>query len=298
MKLATTTGDFSKFTNHGLEAIKYIHEAGFEFLDYSFDVDFQRGTGVFDKNSKNSVEMILKEAEKYKMRFVQAHSPMGSPITKDENYEEFISGTKKCIEVCSKLGIKNLVVHSGYEKGLSKEETFERNKEFYLDILKDAEKYDVNILTENFNKICVDGYYWIDNVYDMKELIEYIDHPLLGACFDTGHANLQKESQKEQIEALEKHLKAIHVHDNMGDGDTHNALWYGTLDIDSLMEGLLSIGYDGYFTFELGNHYVCYKRNEMSGKLATPPLEIKIETEKLIYKMGKYILETYNLFDK
>ena len=37
----------------------------------------------------------------------------------DENYEEFISGTKKCIEVCSNLGIKNLVVPSGYEKGIS-----------------------------------------------------------------------------------------------------------------------------------------------------------------------------------
>ena len=298
MELATTTGDFAKFADHGYEAIKYISQAGFEYLDYNFNPDYDRKKGVFDPDGKNGADMILRECEKYGVSFVQAHSPMGSPITKNGEYEDFILGTKKCIEVCHKIGVKELVVHSGYDKNLSKEETFERNKEFYLDILKDAEKYDVNILTENFNKICVDGYYWIDNVYDMKELIEYIDHPLLGACFDTGHANMQKESQKEQIEALGKHLKAIHVHDNMGDGDTHNALWYGTLDIDSLMEGLLSIGYDGYFTFELGNHYVCCKRNEMSGKLATPPLEIKIETEKLIYKMGKYILETYNLFDK
>lgn len=300
MKLATTTGDFLKHTKSGCESLKHIADAGFKFADYNFNFDFEHSVGVFGENSEEYIRTLIKTAEEAGITFVQAHSPMGEPITKDEKHEKFISGTKKCIEVCAMLGIKNIVVHSGYEKGLSKEETFERNREFYLDILKVAEKWDVNILTENFNKICVEGYYWIDNVYDMKELIEYVNHPLLGACFDTGHANLQKESMREQISVLSDYIKAIHVHDNMGDGDTHRPLWCGTLDIDSLMEGLIDINYGGYFTFESGCIFpdVPERREMKDRKLSLLPLFVRVESEKLLYKMGEHILREYGMYEE
>ena len=299
MKLATTTGDFLAYTKNGCESLGYIADAGFKYAGYNFHGDFENGVGVFGENCEYYIQSLIETAKERDIKFVQAHSPMGEPITKDENYERFIWATKKCIEVCARLGIKNLVVHSGYEKGMSKEETLEKNKEFYLDILKDAEKYDVNILTENFNKICVEGYYWIDNVYDMKELIEYINHPFLGACFDTGHANLQKESIREQINVLGRYIKAIHVHDNMGDEDAHRPLWCGTLDIDSLMEGLTDINYKGYFTFESGSIFPkILKRSEMKDrKLSNVPLFVRIESEKLLRKMGEYILKEYGMSD-
>lgn len=300
MRIATTTGDFGKYTKNGCEALGYIRDSGFKFADYSFNSDYVSSVGVFGSNSEEYIRRLSETAKERGITFVQAHSPMGDPITKNENHEKFIQSTKKCIEVCARLGIENLVVHSGYEKGLSKEETFEKNKEFYLDILKDAQKYNVNILTENFNKICVDGYYWIDNVKDMKDLIEYVNHPLLYACFDTGHANLQKESIREQINVLGKYIKGIHVHDNMGDEDSHRPLWCGTLDIDSLMEGLIDINYKGYFTFESGSFFPnVAKRNLMEDRrLSRVPLFVQIESEALLYKMGEYILKEYGLYEE
>ena len=38
MKLATTTGDFYGYAKDQFEAIDYISEAGFKYLDYSFGV--------------------------------------------------------------------------------------------------------------------------------------------------------------------------------------------------------------------------------------------------------------------
>lgn len=39
----------------------------------------------------------------------------------------------------------------------------------------------------------------------------------------------------------------------MGNDDQHMAPYFGTLSIDSLMNGLFDIGYKGYFTFEASN---------------------------------------------
>lgn len=41
-------------------------------------------------------------------------------------------------------------VHSGYGRGVFKEEVFHKNKLFYMELFVYAEQYDVNILTENF----------------------------------------------------------------------------------------------------------------------------------------------------
>ena len=47
MKLATTTGDFGRYTNDQAEAVRYIREAGFLYLDYNFNLDYKRGNGFF-----------------------------------------------------------------------------------------------------------------------------------------------------------------------------------------------------------------------------------------------------------
>ncbi len=56
--------------------------------------------------------------------------------------------------------------------------------------------------------------------------------------------------QQEALRILGSHVYALHVQDNMGERDQHFAPFFGTMNPDSLMQGLLEIGYQGYFTFE------------------------------------------------
>lgn len=298
MKLATTTGDFSAYTVSQKESIDHIREAGFKYADYNFGTDYTRRTGIYGADWKEYLRDLKAHADNIGITFVQAHSPMGKPLAGDE---AFMHDTLRTIESCHILGIHNLVVHSGYLMHISKEECFEKNRAFFMVLLKEAEKYGVNILVENFNKMHVDGMYWIDNAPDLRALIDYVDHPLFHAVWDAGHANMQDMPEDEGLRILGSHVYALHVQDNMGEKDVHLAPMFGTMNMDSLMHGLIDIGYKGYFTFEAGSVFLggAHKRPfEKDSRLLKPSLALRKKAESLLYDIGKWALESYGMFEE
>lgn len=301
MKIATTIGDFSAYSKDAIKCIEWANECGFKYLDFSFDVGYLKNTPLLTDDYIKYLDRIKNKCNELGVKFIQAHAPMGAPITKDGNYEDYMFMLRRSIECCAYLGIENIVVHSGHENGVLKEENFRKNKDFYLSFLDFAQNLGVKILTENFNKMAYpDTWYWTDNVYDLKELVEYINHPNLAVCYDIGHANMQKTPQHEQIKHLGKYLKALHVQDNNGEIDYHFAPFFGTANYDSVISGLKEIGFNGYFTLEADCFFMRKEfRTEFGeNKLFSVPLEIKLDAEKMLYKIAKHILESYGLFDE
>lgn len=300
MKIATTTGDFSPYVQSQEEAIQYLSQAGFKYLDYSACMDYEKRNGIYSADWKQHIERVKKLTESLCVEFVQSHAPMGRPIEKGEYHTKFVNDTKRSIECSAMLGIKNVVVHTGYEAGISKEENFERNKDFFQELLLCAEEYDVNILVENFNRMYCEGIYWIDSAPDLREMVDYVNHPLFHACWDVGHGNMQQMSQDESLRILGEHVYALHVQDNSGNEDSHVPPFFGTVNLDSLMHGLKEIGYKGYFTFEaccfFGNP--CRRTFEKDSRLLQVPLELRIKAENLLYEIGKTILSSYNCFEE
>ena len=301
MKLATTTGDFSAYATCQLDSVRYIHQAGFKYVDYNFGSDYRNKRGAFAENWQEEMINLRKEAEALGVRFVQSHAPMGQPIVRGENYEPFIEMNKRCIECCALLGIDRVVVHSGYEYGLTKEECFERNKEFYMHLLPLAQEKGVYVLTENFNKMYKEGVYWIDNAVDLRALIDYVDHPYFHAVWDAGHANMQEMPQDEALRIVGEHVYALHIQDNMGTSDTHHFPYLGTLSLDAVMNGLKDIGYNGYFTFEASKFYLPADQrtvSERGDKLRNIPLKLRIKAEELLYEIGRCTLEAYDCYEE
>ena len=300
MKLATTTGDFSMYTDSPEKAMEYIKESGFSYIDYSFGYDYRYRNGIYSSDPKGHIENLKRTADRLGVQFVQSHAPMGRPIADDN--AQFIEDNIKCIQACGELGIKTIVVHSGYAYYLTKEQVYEKNKAFYMPLLEAAEKWGVNVLVENFNKMCVENVYWIDNATDLREMVDYVNHPLFHACWDAGHANMQDMPQHEELKKLGNHVYAIHVQDNFGgEDDCHIAPYFGSLNLDSLMNGLLDIGYKGYFTFESSRVFLPTDQRRQYPKdtrLLHPPVELKIMVEKLIYEIGKHALTSYNCFEE
>lgn len=298
MKLATTTGDFYAYTQSQALSLSHIREAGFRYADYAFSCDRRGRTGVFSENYREHIAEISDTLDRLGMRLCQGHAPADKPL--GEGSELLMADTVRCVEACAAWGIPNLVVHTGYAKGLTKEECFERNKEFFTPILAAAEKHGVCILAENFNKMCREGVYWIDNATDLLSFVEFVDHPLLQAVWDTGHANLQEMPQAEELCLLGKHVRALHVQDNMGQKDSHSLPFCGTLHLDDLMSGLAAIGYDGYFTFEVRNVFSSdATRHPFSGeaRLHPAPLSLRLAAERYLYELGKCVLEAYGCFE-
>ncbi len=301
MKLATTTGDFSAYELDGYDSTVAIADAGFRYIDYSFQYDFDRGIGLQADDWKAYADRLLRLADQRGLQFVQAHSPMGKPLVKDGNYETFMHLTKQSIEAAAYLGIPNIVVHSGYAKDMSKEETFAQNVLFYEELLRVAEKHSVTILTENFNKMFDPHYYWVDSAEAELELVERVNHPLLQACWDTGHGNLQELPQHEALTILGSHVRGVHIQDNCGDDDYHLMPYLGTLNMDSVMHGLLAIHYDGYFTFEAGNTpFSPYRRRkfEEDTRCLGLPVSFRKQFEHILYDIGRYVLTQYQCFEE
>lgn len=299
MKLATTTGDFAKYGKSQLETLDYISQAGFKYIDYSFDVDYENKIGFFGRCPKKHLKELQEKARELGLTFVQAHSQMGVPIAIEN--AEFIKDTKKCISACAELGIPSIVVHSGYRKGLTKEECFAENKKFFLEILDFADELGVNILVENFNKMSIDDLYWIDNAHDLADFIRFVNHPRLHAVWDVGHGNMQELAQNEAVSILGDELFALHVQDNDGENDFHMFPLLGTANIDSLMHGLIEIGYKGYFTFESSRIFLPKSKKrpfDVDSRLEMPPLELKKKAESLLYEIGKFILTSYDCFEE
>ena len=81
MKLATTTSDFNSYTGSQITSLRYIREAGFRYADYSFGLDHSARTGVYAPDHESYLEQVGKAAEDIGIKLVQAHSPMGTPLT-------------------------------------------------------------------------------------------------------------------------------------------------------------------------------------------------------------------------
>ena len=109
--------------------------------------------------------------------------------------------------------------------------------------------------------------------------------------------------------AIGDKLKGLHISDNFGDRHHHSWPFSGNINFDSVMQGLLDVDYDGYFTFEasytlLHNKNLPFKSKpwEYKGKEVTklynPSYELKKKGVDLLYETGKHILEAYNCFEE
>ena len=94
--------------------------------------------------------------------------------------------------------------------------------------------------------------YFPNSGSDLKELVEYIDHPLFHACWDIGHAKLEGHSYQDIVQ-LGDNLKALHIHDNMGKGekDAHMLPFDGNVDWDDVARGIELADFGGVLDVEV-----------------------------------------------
>ena len=304
MKIATTTGDFARYYSADIDRLRALHAAGFRYVDlnmYSF-----KTRSVYMGTEWREAALALKnEAEKLGMTFVQAHSQGGNPLSEDENAADFIvAATLRSLEICEILGIPHTVSHPGILGTPDKEAWFEKNRAYYQKLFPMMEKTGVNVLTENSCAANMGISYFANTGKDMVEFLSFVGHPQLHACWDTGHANCEG-AQYDEILALGGELRAIHYHDNRGEKDEHLLPFFGTLNHDEIINALIDVGFQGYFTLEADSpvkprrHWIGDRRSfRGEGRLSDPPLFMQERLEALSYETAKYMLSSYGLFEE
>ena len=182
----------------------------------------------------------------------------------------------------------------------------EANARFYGELLPTAEETGVCVCTENTCRQNLPEYYIFEGS-DFNELRERLGrHPLFGCCWDVGHANCHPVDQYKCIMDLGDGLKAVHIHDTNFGVDAHMAPFQGSVSYDAVINGLLDAGFNGYFTLEsysLPMPPKFCRRKHFTDKgpdgerLMTLPLEFKLRSEKLLFDVTRYMLETYDCFE-
>jgi len=307
MKIATTTGDFGFYCTSDEERIRELYCAGFRYIDLSM-YSFTPASVYMQPDWKEHVLKIRSLADELGMQFVQAHSQGGNPLSEDAAHVDFLlSATIRSIEICEMLGIRNTVVHNGQASGLSKEEWFVKNKAFYEKLFPTMERCGVNVLCENSTRSNMGDRYFINSGKDMREFIDFVGHPQIHGCWDTGHANCEG-NQYDDIMAVGSELYAIHYNDNHGAKDDHVAPFLGRLNHDEVLHALIDVGFDGYFTLECDSTLIRYNQwtgkrrrfeaKEVPLKLCEPQLFMQRHVEAMMYDTAKWMLETYGLFEE
>jgi len=136
---------------------------------------------------------------------------------------------RQALAAASRLGAHTVVFHPGYEYwkyGGQDHLWLEASLQFWPAMIELADTFDLTLALENIFET---------HPGTLLELLDRLDSPRLGHCFDIGHWRLfSNTALAEWFATLGHHLLHLHLHDNTGEGDEHRPIGEGDIDFDEL----------------------------------------------------------------
>ena len=237
------------------EAVRRIAAAGFDAVDANLVMICNKTLRLHTDDWKYEAEKIALAVQETGIELAQCHLPFKGKKVKWHTPEElayYYEMFYRAIDVAGFLGIPWGVIHPERFIGqnLSDEECCRINHETNDKYIEYALNKGVNIAYENMALGAKAGYCaYIDQLVD---LIDSYADPRIGACLDTGHANMVYDDQYEPILKLGHRLHCTHINDNLGKDDLHLAPFSGTVKWESVIKGLREINYPGVLNLEIG----------------------------------------------
>lgn len=293
MDISTSTYDM--LAHYGdEEGIRNLAKAGFDCLDFGMfyaldDYRFNLSKEAFIQYYTN----LRKVAEDSGIRILQTHSPMTDYLyTGDEEPgNPYLDLQIKAIHASSLMGASYIVIHPvippQYRYDTYREETREINYKYYSKLRPFAEEYGIKIAVENmFNwdpeKECICPTV-CSSAKEMKEYVDMMGRDWFTNCLDTGHAALTGNTPQDMIHELGDYIGILHVHDNDGIHDLHQAPYTGITDWKALCNALKDVHYQGSLNFESDNFFKMFGTRLLN------------ETAKMLYAIGQDLVTEYGL---
>lgn len=182
----------------------------------------------------------LESLENYKKRLVQLpHSALSvhgpfldlNPASNDTMIREATKVRfQQSYDMAVKLGAKKIIYHTCFVPQVNFMEGWVDLavlfwKEFLADKGEEIQVHMENVFDPTY--------------YNMKEVIQQVNHPAFSICLDIGHANhASKLPVSEWIAGLGDTIGHIHIHDNDGITDGHLAVGDGNLPWGDIQKAL------------------------------------------------------------
>ena len=194
----------------------------------------------FYRPGRPYIAEFQKRAERYGMKITGAHGLLGPEYDLGCADDSALAEHIRYLEELSEVGIRTYTVHTGshhafFDGGKQLPSYFWARLEHALDaLLPVAEKTGITLAVENI----YEPLYILDLTVS---IVESCNHPWLGLCFDSGHANISPAGLSAVFDRMKENIVTCHLHDNDGIKDTHSAPGHGNIDWPALMVKVLNI---------------------------------------------------------
>lgn len=256
MTYSTTT--YTPFGLYGPEkTFALLKEIGYDALDYGSPCSLYAWgqETVFDASATAFEAYFAHHAACAKAADIaigQVHAPFPTwPESQDPTeFRGMMEAIKKSIRATAIMGAPYLVVHCAMRRGWAPDDdpaaSRALNYRVFEELIPVAEREGITLALENMPCRGIP-------TCTPEELCDYIDmmgSSRLVACLDTGHANITGIDCGDFARALGQRLRVLHLHDNDGISDQHVTPYHGTVNWESLMQGLRDIDYQGTLSLE------------------------------------------------
>ena len=259
MKLAFST---NAFTKHSLaEALEGIRRAGFAGVEILADVPHAYPMQMDDALTRS----IRQALERLGLQVSNVNCNCSFGYWKDAPPEPYFEPSLispnprhradraamilRTLEFAKDVRARNISITSGRMLGgMPPDKAAKQFGESIRPILDRAEALGIDLGIE-----CEPGLF-IEYVAELREWIDRLRHPRLGANLDIGHSQVIGESIGEAAQTRGGRIWNLHVEDIPSRKHYHMIPGEGTLDWPALRQALEKIGYDRFLTVELYTH--------------------------------------------
>ena len=262
------------------KAIELIAKAGFDAWDFSmFDMvtcDRKSGEIIYkghpleSKDAVSFAKRLRKVGEDNGIYCNQSHTAY--PLC----YKAVRESIYKAIECSAEAGAKIVVVHPDMDASV------EENVELYQKYLEFAKGHGVMIATENMlirrllDEPSKSSFVTPERI---KPLFDLINDDNFVLCLDVGHAEIgiANTSSLEMIDCFKNKIRALHLHDNDKNLDSHQIPFSMNIDFPPIMRALKETVYNGDLTLESDSFLGSFNRENVLDGLKA----MRISVEKL-----------------
>ena len=208
-------------------------------------------------NYSNFAKKLRKIGEDNGIHCNQFHAPF--PVS----CKEIRGYLKRDIECTAIAGGNICIIHPNNNLDA------QANAEMYLQLLPFAKEHNVKIATENMwnwnSELNHAAAAACSHHDDFLAHIEALNDPYLVACLDLGHAEMKglDTTAEKMILKLNKHLQALHIHDNDLLHDSHQIPFSMNMNFEVIANALKTIDYQGYLTLEAESYLKAYNENNV-----------------------------------
>lgn len=259
MKLAFSTNAYTRFSL--IDALHGIRRAGFAGVEILADAPHAYPDAIDDDLTRN----VRREMDSLGLAVSNVNANCAFGYWKDAPHEPYFEPSLispnpkhredrmrlilKTLEFAHAIGAANISITSGrLLGGMPPDRAAVQFAESMGPILDRADQLNVNVGIE-----CEPGLY-LEYAQELRDWIDRLGHPCLGANLDVGHSQVIGESIPDVVRLLGPRIWNLHVEDIPGRKHYHMIPGEGTLDWIALRDALRQIQYQRFLTVELYTH--------------------------------------------